>query len=40
MVKLEVLEDEHFANRPKATDDGELLVDDDEDYTDTGTFCE
>ncbi|KAI1608121.1 mitochondrial outer membrane translocase complex, subunit Tom22 [Exophiala viscosa] len=35
MVKLEVLEDEHFVNKPEATTDGELLVDDDEDYTDT-----
>ncbi|KAK4941915.1 mitochondrial import receptor subunit Tom22 [Elasticomyces elasticus] len=36
MVKLEVLEDEHFVNKPEGTTDGEpLLVDDDEDYTDT-----
>ncbi|KIV87774.1 hypothetical protein PV11_03296 [Exophiala sideris] len=36
MVKLEVLEDEHFVNKPQGTADGEpLLVDDDEDYTDT-----
>jgi len=35
MVKLEELEDEHFINRPDATSDGALLVDDDDDYTDT-----
>ncbi|EXJ78788.1 hypothetical protein A1O1_09190 [Capronia coronata CBS 617.96] len=35
MVKLEELEDEHFLNKPEATSDGALLVDDDDDYTDT-----
>ncbi|KIY04184.1 uncharacterized protein Z520_00876 [Fonsecaea multimorphosa CBS 102226] len=35
MVKLEELEDEHFINKPDTTKDGALLVDDDEDYTDT-----
>jgi len=35
MVKLEELEDEHFINKPDTTSDGALLVDDDEDYTDT-----
>lgn len=38
MVRLEELEDEHFINKPKATADGALLADDDEDYTDTGMF--
>lgn len=36
MVRLEELEDEHFINKPDTTSDGALLVDDDEDYTDTG----
>ncbi|KAK6384600.1 uncharacterized protein PV06_08741 [Exophiala oligosperma] len=35
MVRLEELEDEHFINKPDSTSDGALLVDDDEDYTDT-----
>ncbi|KAJ9495592.1 mitochondrial import receptor subunit Tom22 [Exophiala xenobiotica] len=36
MVKLEELEDEHFMNKPETTSGEALLVDDDEDYTDTG----
>lgn len=36
MVKLEELEDEHFINKPVGSKDDALLVDDDEDYTDTG----
>ncbi|KAK5449967.1 mitochondrial import receptor subunit Tom22 [Exophiala xenobiotica] len=35
MVKLEELEDEHFMNKPETTSGEALLVDDDEDYTDT-----
>ncbi|KIW59943.1 hypothetical protein PV05_00201 [Exophiala xenobiotica] len=35
MVKLEELEDEHFLNKPETTSGDALLVDDDEDYTDT-----
>ncbi|EXJ84143.1 hypothetical protein A1O3_04810 [Capronia epimyces CBS 606.96] len=35
MVKLEELEDEHFLSKPDSTSDGALLVDDDDDYTDT-----
>jgi len=35
MVRLEELEDEHFVFKPESTDDGALLADDDEDYTDT-----
>jgi hypothetical protein len=38
MVRLEELEDEHFINKPDVTADGALLVDDDDDYTDTGKF--
>lgn len=38
MVKLEELEDEHFLEKPATTKDDTLLADDDEDYTDTGTF--
>lgn len=38
MVKLEELEDEHFVNRPVGSKDDVLLADDDEDYTDTGTY--
>jgi hypothetical protein len=38
MVRLEEVEDETFLDKPEATRDGALLVDDDdEDYTDTGT---
>jgi len=40
MVKLEELEDEHFINKPMGTKDDALLVDDDEDYTDTGMYDE
>lgn len=36
MVRLEELEDEHFINKPASTSDEALLVDDDDDYTDTG----
>ncbi|KIX08612.1 uncharacterized protein Z518_03268 [Rhinocladiella mackenziei CBS 650.93] len=35
MVKLEELEDEHFINKPSSTSDDALLVEDDDDYTDT-----
>lgn len=36
MVKLEELEDEHFVNKPASASEGALLVDDEDDYTDTG----
>jgi len=36
MVKLTEVEDEHFTEKP-ATTDGALLIDNDDDYTDTGT---
>lgn len=37
MVRLEEVEDETYSEKPQATKDGALLVDDDADYTDTGT---
>lgn len=36
MVKLEVVEDESFLEKPATTLDGEVLLEDDDDYTDTG----
>ena len=36
MVKLEVVEDEAFLDRPDASKNGALFQDDDDDFTDTG----
>mgnify|MGYP001657920524 CR=1 FL=1 len=39
MVKLTEVEDEHFSEKPSTTKDDALLVsDDDEDYSDTGSY--
>jgi hypothetical protein len=37
MVKLEVVEDEAFLEKPDTSKNGALFQDDDEDFTDTGT---
>ena len=37
MVKLEVVEDEAFLDKPETANDGALFQEDDDDYTDTGT---
>ena len=39
MVKLTEVEDEHYAEKAEASKDNALMEDDDEDYTDTGTFA-
>jgi hypothetical protein len=36
MVKLEVVEDEAFLEKPEGSKNGALFQDDDEDFTDTG----
>ena len=38
MVRLEEVEDETFVEKPEGSKSGALLVDDDDDYTDTGTL--
>jgi hypothetical protein len=37
MVKLEVVEDEAFVDRPEGAKNGALFQEDDDDFTDTGT---
>jgi hypothetical protein len=37
MVKLEVVEDEAFQEKPESSKNGALFQEDDEDFTDTGT---